>query len=238
MEESIATLRFADNAKSVFVKINPNQIVANDVNLVQKLTMEINNLKHILSLRKKRGNFGDIESELLKLKSENDKLKQIAINKDGVEKLLSENKLLKLELQKLRTNEGQVTEGNSSSAWNSKNNSNNNKDIDNVNYLYSPQQDNKKYNIDSFPIIDNKLKSKKDDSNSTTPINKYQSTSTIHKTTTNTYMKSFNSASERLKLLEKMEKQNENLVKRELEKIRETKRKREEDKITKSIEVY
>ncbi len=72
--------------------------------MIKKLTEEINNLKQILSLRKKRGNFGDIENQFVKLKEENERLKQ---NTNGgnqdVEKLIYENKVLKLELQKMRS---------------------------------------------------------------------------------------------------------------------------------------
>jgi hypothetical protein len=216
LDESIATLKFADNAKSVFIKVNSNQIVANDINLVQKLYKEINNLKQILSLRKKRGNFGDYESVLFKLKSENDKLKQIATNKEGVERLLSENKMLKLELQKLRTME-QLSEGNSSPTHSKEN------------FRESDYSSEVVQKYAKLPMIDNKRDSQS--------VNKLLSTSTINKSTTNTNLNSFNVANERLKYLEMMERQTDNMVRRELEKIKEMKRKREEEKLTKSIEV-
>jgi hypothetical protein len=210
LEESIATLKFSDNAKSVFVKINSNNII-NDVGLVQKLQKEINNLKQILNLRKKRGNFGDYESEFLKLKSENDKLKQIATNKEGVEKLLSENKMLKLELQKLKTNEVYSDTGASSPSGSGFRESN----ASSIKYKDLPM-------IDTSPT-------------NTMVMSKFQSSSTINKSTANS--NSFNSANERLKYLERMEKQTDNMVKRELDKLKEMKRKREEEKMTKSIEV-
>lgn len=74
--------------------------------MITKLTKEINDLKSILSIRKKRGNFGEIEDQFLKLKEENEQLKKYVIGNltnDNIEKLISENKILKLELQKLRS---------------------------------------------------------------------------------------------------------------------------------------
>lgn len=59
-----------------------------------------------MSIRKKRGNFGEIEDQFLKLKEENEQLKKYVIGNltnDNIEKLISENKILKLELQKLRS---------------------------------------------------------------------------------------------------------------------------------------
>ncbi len=80
--------------------------MAYDENLINKLTKEINELKSILAIRKKRGNYGDFENQLIKLKEENEKLKKYVmanLTKDNIEKLISENKILKLELQKLKS---------------------------------------------------------------------------------------------------------------------------------------
>lgn len=87
----------------MFSKIQPNEIQAADQGLIKKLTDEINNLKQILSLRKRRGNYGDIENQFVKLKEENEKLKQFSNNNQDVEKLIYENKILKVELQKMRS---------------------------------------------------------------------------------------------------------------------------------------
>lgn len=102
-DESLSTLKFADRAKSVFSKIKPNEILAADQDLIKKLTDEINNLKQILSIRKKRGNFGEVENQFIRLKEENEKLKQNFLSSEEIEKLMYENRVLKLELQKLKS---------------------------------------------------------------------------------------------------------------------------------------
>ena len=63
------------------------------------------NLREVLQFRKKVSNGGgdsDMTKQLLILKEENMKLKEIAMNADMVEKLKLENKLMKLELQKMQ----------------------------------------------------------------------------------------------------------------------------------------
>jgi hypothetical protein len=49
-EETISTLKFADRAKQVMVKVSANEINAADEELVSKLTREVNYLKEILDL--------------------------------------------------------------------------------------------------------------------------------------------------------------------------------------------
>ena len=61
-------MKFADRAKSIMHKIKPNEIMAYDENLIRRLQNEINNLKDVLNIRKKRGKFNDVEDELLRLK--------------------------------------------------------------------------------------------------------------------------------------------------------------------------
>jgi hypothetical protein len=105
-DETVSTLKFADRAKSVLTKVKPNEVMAYDENLINKLTKEINELKSILAIRKKRGNYGEFEDQLVKLKEENEKLKKYVmanLTKENIEKLISENKILKLELQKLKS---------------------------------------------------------------------------------------------------------------------------------------
>ena len=60
-------------------------------------------MKEILNL-KRNGGAGEIHQQLLHLKEENAKLKQIAMSGKGaeVEKLKQENKMMRLELQKLK----------------------------------------------------------------------------------------------------------------------------------------
>jgi hypothetical protein len=71
--------------------------------MLNKLISEINSLKQILSIRKRRGQIGDIETQFYKLKEENEKLKQFVKTNENIEKLIEENKLLKIELQKLKS---------------------------------------------------------------------------------------------------------------------------------------
>jgi hypothetical protein len=49
-------------------KVRPNEILAYDENLIRRLQNEINSLKEVLNLRKKRGQFNQMENELLRLK--------------------------------------------------------------------------------------------------------------------------------------------------------------------------
>jgi hypothetical protein len=100
-EESLSTLKFSDRAKSIMQKAEPNYIQGNDENLIKKLNDEINNLKAILNLRRKRGVFGEFEDQFIKLKEENEKMKKIQ-HGSNIEQLIKENKILKLELQKFK----------------------------------------------------------------------------------------------------------------------------------------
>ncbi len=71
--------------------------------MLNKLINEINSLKQILSIRKRIGKIGDIETQLFKLKEENERLKQFVKTNENIENLIEENKLLKIELQKLKS---------------------------------------------------------------------------------------------------------------------------------------
>jgi len=103
VEETINTLKFADRAKQVMVKIRKNEISATNDQLVSKLQREIQHLKSILSLNKK-GGLQDISQQLLALKEENERLKKMTKNLtvEEVESLKQENKKLRLELQNFR----------------------------------------------------------------------------------------------------------------------------------------
>ena len=78
-----------------------NEINAKDDALVQKLQKEVQYLKELLTQRKKGG---DISQQLYILKDENERLRQMAMNYDDIEKMKQENKDMRLELQKLRNN--------------------------------------------------------------------------------------------------------------------------------------
>jgi hypothetical protein len=152
----LRTLKFADRAKSIFVKVMPNEISPNDEGLIKKLTSEINTLKEIINIRKKRGIITDIEMEFIKLKEENEHYKiqlnsnnGLGLNKEKiVEQLIKENKLLKLELQKLKSK---------NDFYDTKDNNDNNNN--NYNRLYSSEESDKNssnkddYNKDSNKVL-------------------------------------------------------------------------------------
>ena len=179
------------------MKVTRNEIVANDVTLVQKLTKEISQLREILSMRKKRGNITDVETEFLKLKAENERLKNFVMNNENIEKLLNENKLLKLELQKLRTGE-----------------------YDKEVYSSAKESSSSSYGIK----IDKSLFKMAGEN--------IMSNSKISKNVIN-----ISAANERLKFLERMEKETENMAKKQHEKIKLEKKMKEEIKINRSLEV-
>ncbi|CAG9320816.1 unnamed protein product [Blepharisma stoltei] len=99
-EETISTLKFADRAKQVMVKIKKNEISATNDELVLKLQREIQHLKSILNLKRK-GGLEELNKEIWELREENQKLKKITntYTIEEVEKLKVENKKLRLELQ-------------------------------------------------------------------------------------------------------------------------------------------
>lgn len=101
IEETISTLKFADRAKEVMSVVKANEVNASDDALVQKLQKEVQHLREVLNLRRK-GKRTDIEGQLIDLKNENLKLREIASNAQEVERLKLENKIMKLELQKIR----------------------------------------------------------------------------------------------------------------------------------------
>jgi hypothetical protein len=115
-DESFNTLLFADRAHNVMTKVSVNELVErldggsnnnlNSQNTIVKLTKEVNELKEILNVRKKRGNLEPIEEEVVKLKIENKHLRSIVSkqNPKQIQKLMAENKYLKKELSKYTQN--------------------------------------------------------------------------------------------------------------------------------------
>lgn len=105
IEETINTLKFADRAKQVLVNIRKNEISATNDLLVSKLQKEVQHLRSVLSLNRK-GGLEDLSQQMLALKEENERLKQITKNLtiEEVETLKQENKKLRLELQSIREN--------------------------------------------------------------------------------------------------------------------------------------
>ena len=110
IEETINTLKFADRAKQVMVKVRKNEISATNDMLVAKLQREIQHLKSLLSLNRK-GGLQDISQQLLQLKEENERLKRITKNLtiEEVESLKQENKKLRIELQNMKE-KGETTD--------------------------------------------------------------------------------------------------------------------------------
>ena len=125
VDESINTLKFADRAKQVMVRVTKNEISATNDSLVTRLQREIQHLRSLLSISKK-GNMQEISKELLALKEENERLKKItkSLTVEEVEILKQENKKLRIELQNIRekseTNESFWDEGKISSTKDSK----------------------------------------------------------------------------------------------------------------------
>lgn len=104
MNETISTLKFADRAKQVMVKIKVNELDTADDALVRKLHKEVVHLRQVLNLRKK-GKFEEIQLQLVKLQKENNRLRDIAEKHEEVENLKLENKYMRMELQKLKPEE-------------------------------------------------------------------------------------------------------------------------------------
>ena len=100
-EETINTLKYADRAKQILVKVQANAVSAADDRLVLKLQKEVQHLKDILNLNR-RGGVLDVNQQLLALKAENSRLKDAAGRVELVERLKVENRSLRLEMQELR----------------------------------------------------------------------------------------------------------------------------------------
>lgn len=100
VEETISTLKFADRAKQVMVKVKKNEVSAMNDQLITKLQKEIQHLKTLLNLKRK-GGIQELEQKIWVLTEENQKLKTIKheFTADEVERLKEENKKLRIELQ-------------------------------------------------------------------------------------------------------------------------------------------
>jgi len=100
-DETISTLMFANRAKKVTITAQPNEINASDDALVKKLQQELQYMKDLLQLKRK-GGISDLHRQLLLLQHENDKLRDMHLDNEQVEKLKMENKMMRLELQKVK----------------------------------------------------------------------------------------------------------------------------------------
>jgi len=100
-DETISTLSFANRAKKVTITAVANEISASDDALVKKLQQELQYLKDLLQLKRK-GGMSDVHRQLLMLRQENDKLRAVHADWDAIEKLKMENKMMRIELQRVR----------------------------------------------------------------------------------------------------------------------------------------
>lgn len=102
-DETISTLMFANRAKKVTISAQPNEISASDDALVKKLQQELQYMKDLLQLKRK-GGVSDLHRQLLLLQRENDKLRAMHSDWSNVEHLKQENKIMRIELQKIKEN--------------------------------------------------------------------------------------------------------------------------------------
>lgn len=84
-------------------KTSANQVSAADDALVLKLQKEIQHLKDILNLKRK-GGAQDLHQQLLVLKEENSKLRDIVIKQGDTDRLREENFRMRHELMVLKSN--------------------------------------------------------------------------------------------------------------------------------------
>ena len=82
------------------VRTKANKFSGSDDALVKRLQKEILHLRDILNIRRKGGQ-GELAEQMMVLKEENSRLKEKQLELKDVEKLKHENKIIKLELQKL-----------------------------------------------------------------------------------------------------------------------------------------
>lgn len=104
VEETLSTLKFADRAKQVMVKVKRNEFSATSGPVVIKLQREVLHLKEMLQLRK-QGPMGlkELNQKLWLLKEENSKLREMTheFSPQEVEKLKEENKQMRIQLQRM-----------------------------------------------------------------------------------------------------------------------------------------
>jgi hypothetical protein len=94
-----STLKFANNAKQVLVKASINEVNGKEDAVVKKLRREVQHLKDILNMKRHKTDH-DIQRELLSLKEQNYRLRDLASKGERVEKLMKENQDLRIEINK------------------------------------------------------------------------------------------------------------------------------------------
>ena len=96
--ETISTLKFAGRAKLVVTKVKANNILNSSDTIVNKLQVELRQLKEVLHMRRHRDKH-DMESQLISLKLENLRLKQAIKFNDELDLLKQENSAIKHQLK-------------------------------------------------------------------------------------------------------------------------------------------
>ncbi len=139
-DESYNTLKFAERAHNVKSKISPNKFIddefilkshSEESKIIQRLNLEIKELREILKLRSKRGNLNTLQEEFIKLKEENKKLKYYVNennNNNEMMRLIQENEFLKEQIRKLMSNNNNLSDDINNINYNNLNN-----DINNIN---------------------------------------------------------------------------------------------------------
>lgn len=70
--------------------------------VVSKLQKEIQYLKELLNMKRKGMSPDDIHNKLMQLQQENEQLKKTSVSIEDVEKLIEENRKMKMEIYKLQ----------------------------------------------------------------------------------------------------------------------------------------
>ncbi|CAD8103063.1 unnamed protein product [Paramecium sonneborni] len=102
IDETVNSLKFAQRAKNVTIKVQPNKFNANDQVLVNKLIKEIDYLKSLLNMKRNGLNQNDLHFKLMKMQEENERLREIQLSNDEIEKIIQENRKMKEEIQKFQ----------------------------------------------------------------------------------------------------------------------------------------
>ena len=98
------------------VRAKANEISASDDALVKRLQREVQHLRYILNIRRKGQTdptyeklqaLDTLHDQVQQLKQENYKLKESNLDSETVEKLKQENKVMRLEIQRLMANNTQ-----------------------------------------------------------------------------------------------------------------------------------
>ena len=149
-DESYNTLKFAERAHNIKSKISPNKFIddefilkshSEESKIIQRLNLEIKELREILKLRSKRGNLNTLQEEFIKLKEENKKLKYYVNennNNNEMMRLIQENEFLKEQIRKLMSNNNNLSDDINNINYNNLNNdinNNNNFDYNKINNL-------------------------------------------------------------------------------------------------------